>query len=380
MDNGSRPNARQQSPSDGGSFVIAVVGGIPIRIHITFLLLLAWIAFAGTESGKGKSGAGLVFTLLLFGCVLLHELSHAMVATRYGIRTLSITLYPIGGVALLEKSPRPRQEFWIALAGPLMNFVLAGASALALLAVHTRPGSFQLGQTHAGLLSDMMWANLILGGFNMVPAFPMDGGRVLRSVIAQFTDEVRATEIAASVGQILALIFGVFALVQGQFLLLLVAAFVYFGAGQEAGAFRTRALVLGHKVSEAMMTEVRTLPIGITLKDAAQTLLAGSQHDFPVMNGDEVAGLLSREELMRGIASQDDSAYVASIMNRDFPRTTSEADLDTVLASMASTGTVLVINTTAAGREVLVGMLTQENAIEFLMLAQLASRRAARIR
>jgi Zn-dependent protease len=121
-----RPGARRQAPNDGGSFEIAVIGGIPIRIHITFLLLLGWIGVAGSEAGKGRAGSGLLFIILLFACVLLHELSHATVATRYGVRTLSITLYPIGGVALLEKSPRPRQEFWIALAGPLLNFVLAG--------------------------------------------------------------------------------------------------------------------------------------------------------------------------------------------------------------------------------------------------------------
>lgn len=366
---------RRQPVHDGGSFAIAVIGGIPIRIHITFLLLLAWIGLAGAESGKGRSVAGLLFILLLFVCVVLHELSHAVVARRFGVRTLSITLYPIGGVALLEKSPRPRQEFWISLAGPVMNLLIAGLLAIGLAVTHSKAGAFQVGQTRTSLIGDLMWANLILGAFNMIPAFPMDGGRVLRSVIAQFTDEVRATEIAAAIGQFLALAFGLFALIQGQFMLLLVAAFVYFGAGQEAGAFRTRALMVGHKVREAMMTEVRTLTVGATLKEAAQVLLAGSQHDFPVMNGDDVVGLLSREDLMRGIASQEDDTFVTGIMNRDFPRSTPDADLETELTNLGRAGTVLVMHADTTGAQVLVGMLTQENAIEFLTLAQIASRR-----
>jgi Zn-dependent protease/CBS domain-containing protein len=368
--------ARPLGAHDGGSLRVAVVGGIPIRIHLTFLLLLAWVGFAGAETGKGNAFASIVFVVLLFACVVLHELSHAMVAKRFGIHTLSITLYPIGGVALLEKPAPPRQEFWIAIAGPLMNLLIAGLIAAGLTLSHVR-GGLQPSQSASGMVADLLWANLILGAFNMIPAFPMDGGRVLRSIIAHFTDEVRATEIAATIGQLLALAFGVYALMQGQFLLLLVAAFVYFGAGQEANAFRTRALVVGHKVREAMMTEVRTIDTGHTLREAAKILLSGSQHDFPVMNGDEVAGLLSREALMRGIATEEDNSYVTAIMDREFPRTIPDADLETVLTSLGRAGSVLVLGKEASGREYLVGMLTQENAIEFLMLKQLTARRAA---
>lgn len=378
---GSNPSNGVPSPRqpghDGASFRIAVVAGIPIRIHITFLLLLAWFSLEGAQPSRGKEGAGVLFILLIFVCVLLHELSHSLVARQYGVRTVSITLYPIGGIAVLDRPASPRKELWIALAGPAMNILIAGGLFAGLAATRTRVGAFHLGQSGSGLVVDLAWANLLLGAFNMIPAFPMDGGRVLRSLISRVTTEERATQIASRVGQLLAISFGIYALTVGDFMLFLVAAFVYLGAGQEAQVHRMRTLVLGHRVREAMQTEFHTLQVGSTLKEAAQALLAGSQRDFPIVYGGEVLGLLSRDDLMRGIAADNDSgsSYVAGAMNREFPRTVPDADLDSVIAGLGKAGTVLVFDSDAANEPKLVGMLTQENAIEFLMLEQLANRR-----
>lgn len=367
---------RQEPPPgyDGASFRLITVAGIPIRIHLTFLLLLVWLAFLSMPNGHGQVWTSLGFVLAIFGCVLLHELSHAMVARRYGVQTRSITLYPIGGVASLDSPPRPRQELWIALAGPAMNLLIAGLIALGLVAARMPLGKFHLGATTNGFAADLFWANLLLAGFNMLPAFPMDGGRVLRSLIARFTDESQATEIAARIGQLFALLFGLFGLFIGDFLLILVAAFVFFGAGQEAHAFQTRTLMMGHRVREAMQREFRVLPVGYTLQEAADALLAGSQHDFPVVHGDEVVGLLSRSALMRGMATEGPSGYVAGVMERDFPHVRPDDDLEQVIAQFPQAGPILVMEEGRQDREALIGMLTQEHLFEFLMLSQLRTR------
>ena len=367
----SQPNV---PPShDGGSFRIGTIAGIPIRIHITFLLLLAWIGVVGAPATGSGSGA-LLFVVALFGCVLLHELSHAVVAQRYKIRTLSITLYPVGGVALLETHPAPRDELWIALAGPAMNLAIAAAIAIVVKVGHFGGSVIQNGHMTGSFSSNMISANLILGLFNLIPAFPMDGGRILRALVARFTDEVRATEIAARIGQFFAIACGIFALTRGDFLLIMVAAFVYLGAGQEASATRTRSLMIGHRVAEAMQTEFKTLSTGNSLREAAAILISGSQHDFPVLSGTEIVGLLSREDLMRGMAADAENAYVAGIMNRDYPRAYDDEEMETVLGGLGRAGTFLVFRKADEGDDYLVGMLTQENAIEFLMLAQIAAR------
>ncbi len=367
----------QQAPrtnSDAASFRVCTVDGIPIRIHLTFLLLLAWIGTSPPAPNTSSLGP-LTFICLVFVCVLLHELSHAVVAKRFGIRTVNITLYPIGGVAVLETHPEPAKELWISLAGPSANLAIAGIIAIVLKAMHSSVGIMHLGATHGGVLPDLLWANLILGLFNLIPAFPMDGGRVMRALIARFTDVATATDISAKVGQMLAICCGIFAISRGDFMLILVALFVYIGAGHEASAFRLRALLTGHTVREAMQTEFKTLVTGCTLKDASQVLLAGGQNDFPVMNGSEVVGLLTRDALLRGITTMDDYAYVAGVMQRDFARTFADDDIEAVVENAARVGTIVVFEPDPIGEDRLVGLLTQENALEFLMLAQARRRR-----
>ncbi len=362
-------------PRHDGSFEIGVVADIPIRIHVTFLLILAWAIFGGIQ---GQAWLRILWVLTLFACVVLHELGHAVTARRYGIRTRSIVLYPIGGIASLESQPRPRDELWIALAGPAVNLGIA----LLLLLILSLVGlpSYTQGApiTARSFLAALMGGNLLLALFNLVPAFPMDGGRVLRALLARVTTEASATAIAARIGQIIAIAFGVFAFYQSNLLWLFVAVFVYFGASQEAAAFHARTLVSGHRVREALLKDFRTLTAGTTLRAASDLLLAGSQQDFPIVNGEEVVGVLTRSALMRGIATNGWDGYVAGIMDRDFAVAHPDDDLESILNQGAFTGPIMAMETDAGGNEKLVGMLTQENLLEFLTLAQLRTRIDAR--
>jgi Zn-dependent protease/CBS domain-containing protein len=369
----SRPTG--QPTHDGGSFHIARVAGIPIRLHVTFFLLLAWIVLQKVGDNQG-GWKGPLFVMALFGCVVLHELGHALVAQRYGIRTRSITLYPIGGIASLETLPRPRQELWIALAGPAVNVVIAGA-LYAALRLTGQPAHFTLIiDSKAGFMTQLMSANLILAVFNMLPAFPMDGGRVLRSLIARFTDETSATTIAARIGQLMAVLFGLYGLFNDNFILVIVAMFVWLGAGQEAAYYQTRSLLTGHRVREAMIREFHTLSVGNTLREAADALLAGSQQDFPIVHGGDIVGVLSRSALMRGMAAEGPDAYVAGAMDREFVQVLPEDDLETILGQAAQSGPILVMEGGVPTVSALVGMLTQENLLEFLTLTQIRNRQA----
>ena len=191
------PAEQPRRPNSPWSFQLLKVAGIPIRIHFTFLLLLLWIFLLG-----GQSVSMVLFMVAIFGCVVLHEFGHALVAKRYGVQTRDITLYPIGGVAMLQGRPKPYQELWIALAGPAVNVVIAIILMIVSLATKARPAAFTIIMgPNSSLIDALYTSNLWLAGFNMIPAFPMDGGRVLRALLGLRLSEARATQIAGSIGQ-----------------------------------------------------------------------------------------------------------------------------------------------------------------------------------
>lgn len=338
--------------------------GVPIRLHFTFVLLVIFLIAAGAKGGQSAMNNA-IYILALFTSVLLHELGHVAVSKRYGINTTEIVLYPIGGVARLEKSPRPQQELWIALAGPAVNLLIAAALSAFLLPFGIGEAFATLqNPTDANLFARIAVGNLVLAAFNMIPAFPMDGGRVLRSLLSRWTTEEIATRRAAAAGRALAILIGVYALVAGQFFLLFIAIFVYLGATQETIAVTGRTLTLGVPVRSAMVTEFETLQHGNTIREAANRLLATSQQDFPVVLGQQVIGLLGRNALLRGMAVDGPDAYVAGVMVREFPRVRPDDELEAVLPVMAETSCALVMD----DNEELVGMLTRENLSEYLML------------
>jgi Zn-dependent protease len=297
------------------SFRVGAVSGIPIRIHFTFLLFLAWVGFSGGPNG------GMIWTLFviaIFGCVVLHELGHALVAKRLGISTRDITLYPIGGIAMLDGRPNPKQELWIALAGPAVNVVLA-LVMLVCLTIRMRglpPLSFD--PQHTSFLEALLVANGMLALFNMIPAFPMDGGRVLRAALGLKMSEARSTQIAGGIGQGLAIGLAIAGVRTQSFIWLLIAFFVFMGASQEITATVTRSFLTGHVLSDAMQTRFRSIVGGDSLEAAANLMIHGSQHDFPVMNGDEIIGLLTRSQLGQGLTTDGPTGYVAGWMLREY--------------------------------------------------------------
>ncbi len=337
--------------------------GVPVRLHFTFILLVLFlVAYEARDGWSGMINVG--FVVAMFASVVLHELGHALMARKYKIRTVDIVLYPIGGVARLERNPAPAEELWIALAGPAVNVIIAFLLFAALTAIKVPIDAHAVGSPQgASVLLRVAFGNLILAGFNMIPAFPMDGGRVLRAFMARYTSEDVATRRAATAGRFLAILIGLAGLLSGQFMLIFIALFVYLGATQETAVVEGRTLTQGVPVREAMVTDYRTLEHGNTIREAANLLLATSQHDFPVVVGTQVVGLLHRTALLRGMAEAGPDAYVAGIMEREFPRVNPFDSLEQVLPVMAQTSCALVMD-----GERLVGLLTRENLSEFLML------------
>ena len=349
------------------SWKLGEVAGIGIYVHATFLLLLGWIALVHWSQGASLSvllGA-LGFILALFGCVVLHELGHALMAKRYGIRTRDITLLPIGGVARLERMPEnPRHELLVALAGPAVNVVIAAVLFGILAVTESLEPLARVSVAGGPFLERLMVVNLFLAVFNLLPAFPMDGGRVLRALLATRLPYARATQIAASVGQGMALLFGFIGLF-GNPVLLFIAFFVWIGAAQEAGMTQMRAALSGLPVRQAMLTDFRTLAPQDTLGRAVELLIAGSQQDFPVVEDARVAGILTQSGLIVALAQRGRNLPVADAMQRDFQVAEAAELLETAFARLQSCA-CRTLPVTERGR--LVGLLTAENVGELVMV------------
>jgi Zn-dependent protease/CBS domain-containing protein len=350
-----------------GSIGTIKIFGVPVRFHFTFVLLLVFLLFIGI-GGKQSGASTAIYIVALFASVLLHEIGHTLVARHYGIRTIEIVMFPIGGVSRPERQPKPREELWISMAGPLVN-LLIGVVLLAW--VMTRQGWEAIERlrepTDANLMLRIALGNLVLWVFNLLPAYPMDGGRILRSFLALRRPVEEATRVAAGAGQGLAILLGLAGLLWGNFMLMFVALFVYLGATQEGAAARGRIFTAGFTVKAAMITDFRTLEHGQTIRDAGELLLKTSQHDFPVVHGDSVVGLLTRAALVRAMMTEGPEGYVAGSMDRDFKRATPDAPLAEVLPNLTGTERCILI---MDAEEKLVGMLTSENVSEFILLRQ----------
>lgn len=289
------------------SWRVGSIFGIDLYVHATFLILLGWVAFSHLAQGHGLRVAieGLALILAVFGVVVLHELGHALTAKRFGIRTRDIMLLPIGGIASLERMPeKPTQELLVAFAGPAVNVVLAlGLAGLIVLTGGTlEPASMHV--VGGPFLTKLMWINVSLAVFNLMPAFPMDGGRVLRAALAFRMDYTRATEVAARIGQAMALLFGIIGLLANP-MLLLIAFFVWMGAQQESALVQLKYALSGVPIRSAMITEFRSLGPAEPLSRASELMLAGFQHDFPVIDDGKLVGILTRDDIVKGLAEAD---------------------------------------------------------------------------
>lgn len=357
------------------SLKIGRILGIDVYIHVTFLILLGFLGVAQWLVDRSLASAlgGVLFFLALFGCVLLHEYGHALTARRYGIQTRDITLLPIGGLARLERMPdKPVQELWVALAGPAVNVVIAILLAMWLTATNSWTPITGLADTNAGFMQRVLVVNLFLVGFNLLPAFPMDGGRVLRALLALRMDYSKATNIAATIGQAMAFVFGFIGLFVNP-MLLFIAFFVWIGASQEAAAAEMRSSFAGYRVSDAMLTEFRILHPEDTLAEAVRKLLAGSQQDFPVVEHENIVGMLPRGDLFKALRESGETALVGKVMRREFQKVHAGMPLDTALGQVQHEQG-LTMPVLVDGR--LAGLLTPENVGEFLMVRSALGRRS----
>jgi len=297
--------------------------GIPVYLHTTFVLLMGFILLARWRGGSDLVAAigGVLFILAVFATIVLHELGHALTARHFGIRTKDITLLPIGGIARLERMPEvPRHELWVALAGPAVNLAIA-AIVFSIGALAGMQPILALPTASVGPLDRFIAINVWLAVFNLIPAFPMDGGRALRALLAERTDYVRATQIAASLGQGVALIFGVVGFLSNPFLVF-IALLVWMGASGESLAVQTRAVLAGIPVTQAMMTDFRTLDAEEPLQHAVALVLAGAQRDFPVTENGRLSGVLTRDALVAALATGQAAAPIGQAMSRSFTRRT----------------------------------------------------------
>ena len=342
--------------------------GIDVFIHATFLLLIGWMGYNHWLESRDWAEVlnGILFILALFLCVLLHEYGHALTARRYGIKTRDITLYPIGGLARLERMPeKPVEELWVALMGPAVNMVLAVFLFIYLIATDGLVPISEINIGSGSFFERLLIANISLVLFNLIPAFPMDGGRVLRALLAMRLDFVLATRIAAWIGQGMAFVLGFIGLLGNPFLLF-IAFFVWIGASQEAGAVQVRNSMGGIPVTRAMMTDFRTLSPGDNLSRVVGYVLAGPQHDFPVVDATgRVAGILDRDSFMKALTQNGQSAPVMDFIRRDLPSVDSHEMLELALDRLQESGSKM-LPVTHGGQ--LVGMITMDNISEYLMI------------
>jgi stage IV sporulation protein FB len=349
------------------SYRIARIAGTDIKVHVTFLLLLGWYGFAVWRSqGTDAAVQSVLFLFALFVCVLLHEFGHIRMAGRFGVRTPDVILLPIGGVARLERIPDdPRQELLIAAAGPAVAFLIIVALYAWLRVTGVTPPL--LPDPGAGSFAErLMGVNVWLLGFNLIPAFPMDGGRMLRAILAARIGVVRATRAAATLGQVLAVTM-ILSGLSGQILLAVIGMFVFIGASAEASAMETRAMGAGLRVAEMMVTQFRTVPARATLAQAVDLLLSGEQREFPVLDEHgRTCGILTRDNLIKGLRDHGPVAAVAEAMTATAPAVSPGLGFQDALERLRSSGLPALPVVDQGG--ILVGLLTMDNISELLLV------------
>ena len=352
------------------SFPIGRFLGSELRVHATFFLLLLWIGLSAFVIGGLEAAVvNTVFILALFACVVAHEYGHALMARRFGIATPDITLLPIGGMARLERMPeKPAQEIAVALAGPAVNVAIWAILVVVFRAETDLVVLLDIENPREGFLGRLAAVNLFLVLFNMLPAFPMDGGRVFRALLALWLPRVQATRVAAFGGQVMAFLFGLAGLMTGNPILLLVADFVFISAMAESGHVATEEFGRHIGVREAMITRFEALAEDATLNEAASALIRTTQREFPVLDAHGgLAGFLTRNGLYTALADEGPSTRpIAPHVLRDAPAVPIGAALLAAVQAMQRTGSPAVGVTGPSGA--LIGYVTHENIGELMVV------------
>ena len=341
---------------------------VKVFIHWTFSLLLLWIIISNVRQGMPALDILwiIVFVLALFACVVFHEFGHALAAQKYGIQTKDIVLYPIGGIARLEKLPEdPKQELWVAIAGPLVNIgifiILSGILSFQgfdienLEVIKIEPGT---------ILLYLASANLILALFNLLPAFPMDGGRILRALLAIRLPRAKATQIAGGIGQFLAIFFIFFGLFNNP-ILVLIGIFIFLGAAAEVTHTQQESFLKGFKVRDAIMMKFQIVGFDAPLSKAVEKLLNSQATHFVVVKDDVAVGTLSRNEIIKGLKDGNENTLVEQVADFEPLRIETEEDLDDAWKKMLTQNRKVAI---VIENGHFLGILDQENISEFVMV------------
>lgn len=358
-----------------GSLRIGTVAGTGVFLHWSFLLLFGWLFISQvSENGFMAALQTLLFIGTVFLCVTLHEIGHATMARRFGIRTQDITLLPIGGVARLCRIPEePEKELLIALAGPVVNVVIAASLYAGMLISGLNVSPIEGSLAEASFLVSIFWFNVVVVAFNMLPAFPMDGGRVFRALLARRRSYVEATQSAARIGQAIAMAF-IFIGLMSNWMLAIVGVFVFLGATAEAKSVEVRALTSGATAADAMLTDYVTFEGHHRLGDVARELLAGSQTTFPVRLSNGQTGLLIRPMLLSALKSHGPAATLDEVIEKAAPSIPAGMSLDESMEKLAEVrGPVLVVNSLSQP----VGLLTLDNFQEWVQVETVLQSRSA---
>ncbi len=376
----------------GNSLKIARIWGVDIQVHWSFILILFYGAFLFSRNASNLAvGAiyGVVVILLLFVCVVLHEFGHAIMAKYFGVNVPHITLLPIGGVAQLERMPRkPMQEFLIAIAGPAVNFALAAVllpAALLVVSMSMRTGTMWAlisalmrtaqSMSVGGLLLTLAGTNLLLGIFNLLPAFPMDGGRILRALLALRLRYVAATRIAVLIGRGMAILFAIWGISGGGIFLLMVAFFVYVGGRGELEAVQSRYVLKDFSARQAVNKDAHVLYTSEPISRAVDYIMTTYQGDFPVHDlGNNLVGVLTRPRLVATLRGQGQDGRIVDVMipRARVPVTSGDTTLADVWEQMLEAGSRVII---VQDQNQFLGLITLDDISELIQVMGAAKER-----
>lgn len=324
-----RTGAEQAEPR------IARIFGIDVRLHWSFLILVAFLLIDGFRLGGRGVFDATVWMAMLFGSVLVHELAHAVVGRARGAAVKDIVLLPIGGATRTERFPdRPRDEFLMTVVGPGSSFALAGLAGLAVIL--SGRGLLPVDLHHGSLAARLFWLNILLGGFNLLPAFPMDGGRILRAGLSAVFGRLRATQIAAAVGKVFAVGFGIFGLYTNIWLLF-IAVFIFMAATGEERDVEMTAAVHGRRVEEAMLRGVAVVPTSTAIREAVSEALS-SGLDVVIVQAPGRVGIATLPDLVAAEAA-DPWAPIETVSRFDLPALTLDASLSGAIDALRGSGT-----------------------------------------
>jgi Zn-dependent protease len=350
------------------SFPAGRLFGVEIRIHLTFVLLLIFVWFTQSVTmGASGPGRGLALVGIIFGSVVVHELGHALVAQRSGLAVRSIILLPIGGVTLMEdtgaRNANAARDIRISLAGPLLNLLIAAVSGGFILAFLPQVHLFAQPFVHANNLPrSLFWGNLFLGAFNLLPAYPMDGGRVLRAMLAEHMEYVQATRRAVTVGQAFAMLM-IFLGVWNPWLML-IGFFLFVGAQLEDRSVVFQSVLESVRMDDVMLTGFSTLSPADTLEDALAKAVHTLQDDFPVVRGSDMVGVISKQHIVQALRS-DGNGYVQSAMVKVFEIAQRTDSLASAFRKLGGRGLAMI---PVVDNQRLVGIVTMQNLMHSMAL------------